>query len=193
MRPYLTKLFYILFIIITLWSCGNNLIPRPYGYFRVDLPPQTYRTIDTLHLPYRFDMGTNVKLVSKNDSDKNYCIDLYYPRLNAGIYCTYQVIQNNLTELLDDSHKMAYKHSIRADGIGETAFEKPEKKVYGLLYDLKGNTASSLQFILTDSSHHFFRAALYFENVPNKDSIAPMSNYIRQDMIRLIESFEWTR
>jgi len=70
-------------------------------------------------------------------------------------------------------------------------FENPEKKVYGILYDLTGNTASSVQFVLTDSTKHFFRGALYFENVPNKDSIAPMSAYIREDVIRLMESFEW--
>ena len=66
-------------------------------------------------------------------------------------------------------------------------------KVYGILYDLTGNTASSVQFILTDSVKHFFRGALYFENVPNKDSIAPMSAYIREDVIRLMESFEWKK
>jgi gliding motility-associated lipoprotein GldD len=58
---------------------------------------------------------------------------------------------------------------------------------------LKGNTASNLQFTLTDSTRHFLRGALYFDNVPNKDSIAPIANYIRADMVRLMESFEWKK
>jgi len=47
--------------------------------------------------------------------------------------------------------------------------------------------------VLTDSTRNFFRGALYFNNVPNKDSIAPMENYIREDVIRIMESFEWKR
>ena len=93
--------------------------------------------------------------------------------------------------MLEDTRKIVYKHSVRADGIAEKVFNHPEKNVHGILYDLKGNTASSLQFVLTDSTHHFFRGALYFNNVPNKDSIAPMAEYIREDVINLMESFEW--
>ena len=65
--------------------------------------------------------------------------------------------------------------------------------MHGILYDLKGNTASNVQFVLTDSTKHFFRGALYFNNVPNKDSIAPMSDYIREDIIHIMESFEWKK
>jgi gliding motility-associated lipoprotein GldD len=86
-----------------------------------------------------------------------------------------------------------YKHSVKADGIGETVFENTEKKIYGILYDLKGNTASSLQFVLTDSTKHFFRAALYIDNVPNKDSIAPVIEYLRKDVVQIMETFEWKR
>jgi gliding motility-associated lipoprotein GldD len=96
-------------------------------------------------------------------------------------------------ELLEDSRKIVYKHSIRADGIGEKVFENEKKNVHGILYDLKGITASSVQFILTDSTRHFIRGALYFNNVPNKDSIAPMVDFIREDIVRLMESLEWKK
>lgn len=175
------------------WSCSKTTIPRPYGYFRVDLPQHSYRMIDTLNLPYRFDLPANVKLISRESKGDKYWIDLYYPKLNASIYCSYKPVKGNLIDLLEDTRKIVYKHSIRADGIGEKVFEHPEKNVHGILYDLKGNTASSVQFILTDSTRNFFRAALYFNNVPNKDSIAPMSEYIREDIVHLMESFEWKK
>ena len=94
---------------------------------------------------------------------------------------------------MEDTRKIVYKHSVRADGIGEKAYDHKEKNVHGILYDLKGNTASSVQFVLTDSSRNFFRGALYFNNIPNKDSIAPMSDYIREDIIHIMESFEWKK
>lgn len=189
--------FFVIYLIVgisvLLVSCGRSSIPRPYGYFRVDLPEHTYRTIDTLSLPYRFDLPKNAKLVSRNAGGEKFWIDIYYPKLNASIYCSYKPVNRNLIELLEDTRKIVYKHSVRADGIGEKVFDHPEKNVHGILYDLKGNTASSVQFILTDSTKHFFRAALYFNNVPNKDSIAPMSNYIREDIVRIMESFEWKK
>jgi gliding motility-associated lipoprotein GldD len=176
-----------------LTACGRSSIPRPYGYFRVDLPKHAYRAIDTLDLPYRFDLPKNAKLISHRAEGEKFWIDLYYPRLNASIYCSYKPVKGNLVELLEDTRKIVYKHSVRADGIGEKVFDHPEKNVHGILYDLQGNTASSVQFVLTDSVHHFFRGALYFNNVPNKDSIAPMSKYIREDVVRIMESFEWKR
>jgi gliding motility-associated lipoprotein GldD len=84
-----------------------------------------------------------------------------------------------------------YKHTVKAENIAEIPYENAEQKVYGILYELTGNTASPVQFVLTDSNKNFFRGALYFENVPNKDSIAPIVQYVQKDIVRLIESFEW--
>jgi len=180
-------------ICVLLSSCGKTSIPRPYGYFRVDLPLHSYRMIDTLNLPYRFELPKNARLINRITAGEVYWIDLYYPKLNASIYCSYKPVQGNLINLLEDTRKIVYKHSVRADGIGEKVFDHTEKNVHGILYDLKGNTASSVQFVLTDSTHNFFRGALYFNNVPNKDSIAPMAKYIREDVIHIMESFEWKR
>lgn len=184
-------IFALLFFIFN--SCNRVEIPRPYGYFRVELPKHQYRMIDTLGLPYRFNLSTNAKLISRDSKNDKFWIDIYYPKLNASIFCSYKPVKGNFIDLLEDTRKIVYKHSIRADGIGERVFDHSDNNVHGILYDITGNTASSVQFVLTDSLHHFFRGALYFNNVPNKDSIAPMSNYIREDIIRIMESFEWKK
>lgn len=181
----------IIIISLNFIGCRESSIPKPYGYFRVDLPEHSYRKIDTLGLPYTFDLAKEAAVINRENGDEKFWIDIYYPQLNASVYCSYKPIKNNLLELLEDTRKIVYKHSIKADGINEKVFEARNKKVFGILYDLKGNTASSLQFVLTDSTQHFFRGALYFNNVPNKDSIVPMAEFIRKDMIRLMESFEW--
>jgi gliding motility-associated lipoprotein GldD len=149
--------------------------------------------MDTLNLPYRFELSKNAVLVSRDSKDGKFWVDIVYPDLNASIYCSYKPVTGNLSDLLEDSRKIVYKHTIRADGISEKMYDHPEKNVHGILYDLKGNTASSVQFVLTDSTRNFFRGALYFNNVPNKDSIAPMSEYVREDIIHLMESFEWKK
>lgn len=183
----------ILLITLTFISCNDSYIPKPYGFFRVDLPQHQYRMIDTLNLPYQFELSHIAKIVTYADAKNENWIDIQYPYLNASIYCSYKQINNNIFELSEDARKFVYKHSIKADGIGEKTFENPQKNVYGLLYDINGNTASSIQFVLTDSTKHFFRAVLYFNNVPNKDSIAPMNNFIREDILRIMESFEWKK
>lgn len=186
-------LIFSIFISLILTSCGGNYTPKPYGYFRVDLPKHSYRTIDTLDLPFRFELSSVARVVKHEEKGEKYWIDIQYPHLNGNVFCSYKVINGNLQELSEDSRRYVYKHSVMADGIGEKSFANPAKKVYGILYDLQGNTASSLQFVLTDSTRHFFRGALYFDNVPNKDSIAPMAEYVREDMIKLMESFEWKK
>lgn len=166
-------------------------MPKPYGYFRVDLPAHTYEKFDSSSLPYTFDKPVIAKVRTRNEKGEIYWIDIIYPTLNASIYCSYKPVKGNLYNLLEDTRKIVYKHTIRADNINDQIFVNRTKKVYGIFYDLEGNTASQAQFILTDSVKHFFRAALYFENVPNKDSIAPIADYVKHDLKRMMESFEW--
>ena len=70
-------------------------------------------------------------------------------------------------------------------------YEDKEKSVYGVLYEIKGNAASSVQFYATDSTKHFLRGALYFNTVPNKDSLAPAIQFVEEDIIHLIETLSW--
>jgi len=187
------KLILVVFMSVLLFSCNKVSIPKPYGYFRVDLPKHEYRTIDSLNLPYKFDISSSAVFVKHKEKGEKYWIDLKYPKLNASVYCSYMPVNNNLLGLTEDARRYVYKHSVKADGIGEKQFSNPGKNVHGILYDLKGNTASSVQFVLTDSTKNFFRGALYFDNVPNKDSIAPMVEFVREDIVRLMESFEWKK
>lgn len=175
------------------YSCRKAYVPRPYGYYRVYIPEHEYKTLDTLGLPYRFDISELATVNPRNSEDEKYWIDIKYPMLNATIHCSYKPIHGNMLELSEDTWKFVSAHTSHADDIENYFFEYPEMSVYGILYDLKGNVASPVQFVVTDSVQRFFRGALYFQNVPNKDSIAPMVDYVREDIIRLMESFEWVK
>lgn len=181
----MNKLLLVLALFCT--GCAENYFPKPYGYFRVDLPEHSYKKLETT-LPCSFEIAAMAKSEIQQRTD----INIVYPALNATIYCNYQAVKtSNIQELTDNARKAVYKHLIKADDIKETVYEHQEKKIYGTFYDLKGNVASVAQFVITDSSEHFFRGAVYFNNVPNKDSIAPMAEYIKKDVIHLMESFSW--
>ena len=77
-----------------------------------------------------------------------------------------------------------------ADGISEQIYINDSLRVYGVLYDYSGVTATATQFFLTDSVNHFFRGALYFNTEVN-DSILPLNNFLKHDVKHLIESFQW--
>jgi gliding motility-associated lipoprotein GldD len=82
-------------------------------------------------------------------------------------------------------------HITKADAINEQLINDVGNRIFGILYDLKGNTASAVQFYVTDSVKHYLRGSLYFESEPNADSLAPVIDFFREDVIHLIETLKW--
>lgn len=183
----------IILLAIAGTSCKKVATPRPRGYFRIDLPEHEYKTYEG-ECPFMFDIPTYAFIV-KNEDD-NCWFNVYFPNQKATIYLTYRTIDNNpnindLDTLLNDAHDFVYKHTIKADAIEEILFANDSAHVYGTLYDIKGNVASQIQFYVTDSVKHFMRGSLYFDCRPNKDSLAPVVDFIHTDIEHLMESFEW--
>jgi gliding motility-associated lipoprotein GldD len=184
-------LLYILFISLFISACHTDYTPKPRGYFRIDLPEKSYKKTPK-KLPYSFEYPTYCYLTNDRQApDELYWINVVFPKFKAKVYISYKIIDNNLMEYLNDSRGFAYKHTVKADAISEIPYIAPEKKVYGTLYDIKGDAASNTQFYLTDSTKNFLRGALYFEVHPNKDSLAPVLTFINKDIEHLIETFEW--
>ncbi len=180
-------------------SCSNNYTPRPYGYYRITTPDTAYTdfalsTFDfrlSTTYPYTFALSRNAVVQPRTDVSEPYWINIYYPALDATIYCSYKPVQNNLRELTNDALEFVYRNASFATAIPEQEYAHPEASVYGVLFDLEGNTASSCQFFVTDSTRHFFRASVYCNCPPNADSLAPVYNYLRADIIKMVETFEW--
>jgi gliding motility-associated lipoprotein GldD len=92
---------------------------------------------------------------------------------------------------MEDSRKLAFKHTVKATRIDEGIINIPKKKVYGVFYTIEGNTASAAQFYLTDSAKHYLRGALYFNEAPKIDSVLPIINFLRRDLDKMIQTFKW--
>jgi gliding motility-associated lipoprotein GldD len=155
------------------------------------LPEKEYKQTPE-KFPYAFEYPAYSVLVNNRQAEQElYWINLVFPKFKATLHLSYKTIDNNLEEYLNDSRNFVYKHTVKADAIGETPYLNGEKNVYGILYNIKGDAASNTQFFLTDSTQHFIRGALYFEVHPNKDSLAPVLEFINKDVEHLIETFEW--
>ncbi|MUU78544.1 gliding motility lipoprotein GldD [Winogradskyella endarachnes] len=173
-------------------SCGNDPLPKPKGYLRLEYPTAKYKEA-LVPLPFTFEKNELANPISsvKSTSSSN-GVDLKYPALKATIYLTYKEIKNgNLDSLLRDAQNLTQKHTIKADEISYKDFENKENKVYGMLYEIGGDAASQSQFYVTDSIKHFLSGSLYFYAKPNYDSIYPASEYLKKDIKHIMESVKW--
>jgi len=101
-------------------------------------------------------------------------------------------VHGNLAEYLEDAHTLVNKHIPKASAISQRAYVDGENHVYGLVYQIRGaDAASPCQFYLTDSVANFIRGALYFNNIPNNDSLAPVIDFLRSDVEHMISTFRW--
>ncbi len=175
-------------ILILFYSCEQEYTPKPFGYYRINMPKHEYRHFDTI-FPYSFDypVYTNIDVMNADSA----WININYKNNKAKIYLTYKPITNSLNKLLDESQNFVNKHLIKADAIDENLFINDTNHTYGILYRIKGNTASAINFFLTDSTKNFIRGSLYFNCHPNKDSLEPVINFIQTDIERFMKSFKW--
>lgn len=185
---YIVGMFVLYLGLMGLASC-QHYTPKPRSYFRIHLADKTYQRSDSTRA-YSFEYPKNIAYIQKNSKDTSW-FDVVYPTYNARIYFSYKEINNNFQEIAEDSRNFVYKHAFKADAIVENQYYDSAKNVYGILYEIKGNTASSVQFLATDSTQHFLRGALYFNNHPNKDSLAPVISYISDDIRHIMETLRW--
>jgi len=174
-----------------LGACGGDTTPKPPGYVRIKTPEKRYRLYDEGEC-YRFEIpGYAVMERDTGRGSGRGWVNIDLPELNGKIHLSYKPVHGNLGEYITDSRTLAYKHTVRAEGIEETPFIDRDHRRFGMVYDLEGNVASAVQFFITDSTTHFLRGSLYFNCTPNRDSLRPLIQFVREDIIHLIETTEW--
>ena len=187
------KLKYLILLILVCfhYGCRERVVPKPRGFFRIDLPAKEYRLYDTI-CPFVFEYPVYGHISYNVGKKSEPCwFNLEFPHYKAIIHFSYKPVNKDLEVILKESYDYAYSHSIKADAITEQPWQNSNNKVYGILYDIKGNTASSIQFFLTDSTKNFLRGALYFYSEPDADSLAPVIKFFREDIVHMIETFKW--
>lgn len=178
-------------LIVLLFSCRSNNSPKPRGYFRIDFPEKSYEKFDS-DCSFEMEVPAYSQVEKVNLQENNHCwYNVKIPGYNATIHLTYKNLSRNLFVLSEDIRNLTYKHIIKADDIEEIVISRPRDQVYGILYRISGNTASSISFYLTDSIDHFLSGSLYFLAEPNKDSLAPAIQFFGEDVVHLTESLIW--
>lgn len=182
-------------ILLFLMSCDRDYLPKPLGYNRLNLPEPTYHSLPD-SLPYTFEYSNQAMLLDDTTVfSERFWIGIYYPQLKADIHITYKPLKNNqklLQEYLKDAYTLTAKHQIKAYAIDEVVTITPSGKT-AVIAELDGEVPSQFQFTITDSVNHFLRGALYFNTKVNNDSLAPAIEYMKKDIIHLINTLEWRK
>ena len=187
--------FIILVVSLSVVSCQEDVTPKPAAKLRLEYPEPVYKKT-ILDLPFSFEkneLASNIK-TRKIVGDASYGLNLEYPRLKGTVYLTYKAINNSeekLISYLRDAQNFTQEHTQKADEIFSDLYENPEKKVYGMFYEVGGNAASQSQFYVTDSVNHFLTGSLYFYTKPNYDSIYPAADYLKNDIRHIMETIDW--
>jgi len=184
----------ILLLLLTLFfSCNEETsTPKPRGFFRIAFPEKKYVSYNPAECPFSFEIPAYAKVTNDSSKDAMPCwLNVEMPYFNATVYLTYRPMHGDLQKLYEEHRSMTMRHIPKANAIDEAPFNNEEKKVFGSLYSVKGAAASNMQFYLTDSTQNFIRGSLYFYNVPQPDSIAPVLDFVSADVRHLIETFQW--
>ena len=185
---------YICVIFIVLFGCENYFLPKQSAYLRLDYPKPEYKLIDDKDFPFFFEVNTRLSEISDIDINlRSIDFIINYNQLNAQINFQYKNVNSNekLNAYILDLKMTIETHSTMANSVKIKDYSLKEKNIFGRIFDLSGNVASPYQFYLTDSINNIISGLVYFNIKPNYDSILPAINYIENDIIHLIESFDW--
>lgn len=185
----------LLILLGCLCACGGNhdYSPKPRGYYRIKFPKKAYREYEG-GCPFTFQYPQYATIEPDKKKGAKPCwLNMQFPQFNGTLHLSYEQVASKkmFDRLSEDSHKLAFEHTVKATAIDEASIRNDVYKIYGVYYTIDGNAASSAQFYLTDSTKNYLRGALYFNVEPRIDSIQPVLDFVKKDMDVMIKSFRW--
>lgn len=197
-------------------SCNDKKpVPKPLCYLRTDFPSHQYSNFQVKNpmFDYQFDIS-NLYALSQNLKSQT---PLHFPPIfRRLLMCgdqkfgfqefdlgpidgTLLVIQkrfdskDTLKKLINYANDLVDEHKIKADRIDFDQLIDHDKRVFGTFFTLKGNVATNYQFYLTDSTSRFIRGEILLNCRPNYDSLRPTLDYLKVDLDRMMQSFQWKK
>lgn len=188
-----------LFLFLSLLSsCEEvNPTPRPRGFPKVEFPEKKYQPFQEGYCDFTFQypMYATIEQDTQyfDEKPKHPCwFNIFIPQFDSRIHCSYYPVtsEKDFEELRSDAFELANKHNIKANFIDELPVKKPDG-TEGFVFDIDGAVASPFQFYLSDGKRHFLRGALYFNTQSRPDSLAPVLDFVKSDIMEMINTLEW--
>ena len=122
--------------------------------------------------------------ISRNDG--GFCAK--YPKYGAALYCSY----NKTTGIDDFSETLRKRHERIALDSGSNVpeiykYKNKEGNYSATIYYNLENCVTPVHFIATDSASFIVSGTIVLDNIGNQDSIAPVINYLNDDVSYLVK------
>lgn len=182
------------------YACNekNDYVPKPRLYPKIVFPEKKPVKVNLDYCNFTFDFPNYAKAIQDSfyfeEQILDKCwFDLVIPELNGRLHCSYIELKdrNHFDEMVKDAFELVVKHNVKANYRDEKRIDFDDRNVYGMQFEIDGPVASAFQFYLTDSIDHFLRGSLYFKDKVDPDSIAPIYQYVKNDIENMIVSFRW--
>lgn len=180
----------LLLVAMLLAGCTEDPVPKPRGYFRIDLPEQAYQHwTDSATFSAELPVYGKVGIRSRHNQARWF--DVRFRDQRATAHLTWSPVANDLQALIEDAHTFKSTHQAKAAKIDTERILNPGTRVFGTMFDIEGNVASPFVFYVTDSTKNFLYGTLYFDNRPNADSLAPVTARLRTDLRHMLATLRW--
>lgn len=182
---------FLFLCILCLNSCTEDYspLPRPVGWPRIDLPEHAYQQVSDSACPFTFDLPA-IGEVETRKADSCW-MDLYFKRFDCRWHITYRHIPSSgktFGQHQEEYRKLVYKHIQKVNQIKETPLASAHGT--GLMYELFGTVGVPAQFYFSDSTH-LILASFYFDSAVRNDSLAPVIDFMKEDLKHMAESIVW--
>lgn len=192
----------LLFFSITIlfYACDDAVLtPKPRGFPKVDFPEKAYKKFDAPYCNLTFNAPAYAEIKQDEfyfgkEAPNSCWFDIFTPQLSSKIHCSYVPLDatNTLDKMRGDAFKLANQHNVKANFIDELPINRPDG-TFGMVFDIEGEVASPFQFYLTDGENHFLRGSLYFNVQSRPDSLAPILDFVKTDIMELVNTLKWER
>lgn len=181
----------ILSFAIGLASCTpeNTPFPRPKGWPRVVLPEHSYQQFENTTCPFTFEFP-KIAEIEKQKADSCW-MDFFFPDFNCRWHVTYRYVPGSgktLAEHHEEYRKLVFKHIQKVSQIKENQIESPYGS--GVFYELFGTVGVPAQIVFSDSTH-LVMASFYFDTAVRNDSLAPVIDFMKDDLQHMAQSLRW--
>ena len=173
-----------------IFSCNETNLPKQKGFLRIEFKEPYYSIHEEIDTPFNFYYNSN-----STDPDQigNNQFLFDYSDLNLSLNLSFYNIKSSqdLEKKSRDFFLILDTHTKKSNGVILEEYDNDNSRIFGKLYEIKGDVASPIQFYLTDSLSNFVSGSVNLKFKSNYDSIYPSIQYVKNDVFVLFESINW--
>ena len=180
----------LFFFTLIIFSCNESNLPKQNGFLRIEFKEPYYSIYEEIDTPFNFYYNSNsIDLVKIGNNQ--FLFD--YRDLNLSLNLSFYNIKSSqdLEKKSRDFSLILDTHTKKSNGVILREYDNDYRRIFGKLFEIKGDVASPIQFYLTDSLSNFISGSVNLKFKSNYDSIYPSIQYVKNDVLVLYESINW--